>query len=51
MSIIEKDPTPCLALKFQSSLRGLNKQGKFTKTEYNQLYPSDTIPPRMYDTP
>ena len=48
--IIEKDPTPCLARKFQSSLRELNKQGKFTKTEYNQLYPSDPIPPRMYGT-
>ena len=48
--IIEKDPTPCLARKFQSSLRELNKQGKFTKAEYNQLYPSDPIPPRMYGT-
>ena len=44
--IIEKDLAPCLARKFQSSLRELNKQGKFTKAEYNQLYPSDPIPPR-----
>ena len=26
----------------------LNKTGKFTKKEYEELYPSDAIPPRMY---
>ena len=31
--IIEKDPIPRLARKFQSSLRELNKQGKFTKAD------------------
>ena len=31
-------------------MRELNKQGKFTKAEYNQLYPSDPIPLRMYGT-
>ena len=45
--IIDKDPTPALTRKFQTTLRQLKQQGKFTDTEYKQLYPSDPIPPRM----
>ena len=26
----------------------MNKKGRFTKNEYNDIYPSDAIPPRMY---
>ena len=46
--IIDKDPTPALTRKFQTTLRQLKQQGKFTDAEYKQLYPSDPIPPRMY---
>ena len=45
---IKVDPTTSLARKFQSTLRKLKKQNKFTEREYEQLYPSDLIPPRMY---
>ena len=46
--IIDKDPTPSLTRKFQTTLRQLKQEGKFTDAEYKQLYPSDPIPPRMY---
>ena len=46
--IFKVDPTTSLARKFQSTLRELKKQNKFTDREYEQLYPSDSIPPRMY---
>ena len=46
--IINKDPTPTLARKFQNTLRRLKQENKFTDTEYKQLYPSDPVPPRMY---
>ena len=46
--IIKVDPTTSLARKFQSTLRELKKQNKFTDREYEHLYPSDPIPPRMY---
>ena len=46
--IINKDPTPKLARKFQATLRRLKQEDKFTDTEYKQLYPSDPVPPRMY---
>ena len=48
--IIDKELTLCLARKFQSALRVLKKQDKFTETEYKQLYPSDPIAARMYVT-
>ena len=28
----------------------MNKKGRFTKKEYESIYPSDAIPPRMYGT-
>ena len=46
--IIDKDPTPTLASKFENTLRKLKQEDKFTDTEYKQLYPSDPVPPRMY---
>ena len=46
--IIDKDPTPTLARKFQVTLRRLKQENKFTDTEYKQLFPSDPVPPRMY---
>ncbi|XP_057316880.1 uncharacterized protein LOC130657913 [Hydractinia symbiolongicarpus] len=48
--MLTDDPTPYLARKFRSALSKLKKQNKFTKREYEYLYPSDPIPPRMYGT-
>ena len=46
--IIEKDPTPTLTKKVQTTLRKLKQAGKVTETDYKNLYPSDPVPPRMY---
>ena len=48
--IIETDPTPSFAREVRKELCELNKKGRFTKKEYEALYPSDPIPPRMYGT-
>lgn len=45
---IDKDPTPTLTRKVQTTLRQLKQRGKFTDSEYKNLYPSDPVPPRMY---
>ena len=45
---IDNDPTNSLLSKFQRSLSKLRKEGKFTDTEYREIYPSDAVPPRMY---
>ena len=46
--IIDVDPTKKLATDIRKVLSILNKKRKFTKKEYQKLYPSDPIPPRMY---
>ena len=47
-TIVNEDPTPKITRKVQTMLRELNKRGRFTKSEYQDLYPSDPLPPRMY---
>ena len=49
-NIITDDPTKKFATDIRKLLSTLNKKGKFTKKEYECLYPSDPIPPRMYGT-
>ena len=34
--------------KIQKKLSKLRKLGRFTDKEYEEMYPSDAIPPRMY---
>jgi hypothetical protein len=46
--ILEIDPTKTIATSIRSELCKLNKKKKFTKNEYENIYPSDAIPPRMY---
>ena len=46
--IINIDPTKKFATDIRKVLSILNKKGRFTKKEYEKLYPSDPIPPRMY---
>ena len=48
--IVETDPTAMFAVKIRSFLLKLKKRGRFSKREYENLYPSDPIPPRMYGT-
>ena len=48
--IITVDPTLKLARDIRNELSILNKRKRFTKKEYECLYPSDPIPPRMYGT-
>ena len=48
--IIHEDPTDAFARDIRKTLCSLNKKGKFTKKEYEAIYPSDAIPPRMYGT-
>ena len=45
---IAKDPTNSFAVKIKTTLSKLNKKNKFTKEEYEIIYPSDPIAPRMY---
>ena len=45
---IAKDPTNSFAVKIKTTLNKLNKKNKFTKEEYEVIYPSDPIAPRMY---
>ena len=46
--IVERDPTDTFARDIRNALAPLNKKGRFTKKEYESIYPSDAIPPRMY---
>ena len=46
--ILERDPTDGFVTKIQKRLSGLRKLGRFTDKEYERMYPSDAIPPRMY---
>ena len=48
--IIDEDPTEAFARDIRKTLSALNKGGRFTKKEYETIYPSDPIPPRMYGT-
>ena len=49
-TIVNKDPTPRIARRFQNALREIKKQGRIDDKLYERLYPSDPIPPRMYGT-
>ena len=44
------DPTSRLRNNIQKKLCQLKKENKFTNKTYFELYPSDHIPPRLYDT-
>ena len=48
--IIKEDPTPAIARKIKKVLSELKKLRRFTTNEYEELYPSDPLPPRMYGT-
>ena len=48
--IIKDDPTPAIARKVRKTLSELKKLRRFTTNEYEELYPSDPLPPRMYGT-
>ena len=48
--LLDTDPTPSFATEVRTTLCDLNRKKRFTKNEYNRLYPSDPIPPRMYGT-
>ncbi|XP_065664446.1 uncharacterized protein LOC136086103 [Hydra vulgaris] len=45
---ISEDPTASYAAKIRRFLSKLNKKQRFSKEEYEKIYPSDSIPPRMY---
>ena len=47
-TITDTDPTDSFVTKIQKKLSGLRKLGRFTDKEYDKMYPSDAIPPRMY---
>ena len=49
-TIIEEDPTASFALNIRNVLCKLRKKGRFSDKEYEKLYPSDPLPPRMYGT-
>ena len=46
--IIADDPTDNFARDIKNALSPLNSKGRFTKKEYEAIYPSDAVPPRMY---
>ncbi|XP_065664788.1 uncharacterized protein LOC136086419 [Hydra vulgaris] len=46
--IISIDPTLSYAIKINSFLSNLNKKQRFFKDEYESIYPSDPVPPRLY---
>ena len=48
--IVKEDPTQTFAHNIRNALCKLKKKGRFTKNEYERLYPSDPNPPRMYGT-
>ena len=45
---VQRDPTDSYVKEIQTSLSALNKKGYFTAKQYEKIYPSDAIPPRMY---
>ena len=47
-TILDRDPTPTFAAKIRSELSKMNKAKKFTAAEYELVYPSDPVPPRLY---
>ena len=47
-NVTDTDPTDSFVTKIQKKLSTLRKLGRFTDKEYEQMYPSDAIPPRMY---
>ena len=49
--IIKIDPTPKFARDIRKALSVLNKKSRFSKKEYENLYPSDPLPQRMYGKP
>ena len=48
--ILPRDPTTSIAQTVHTTLAELNKKKRFTKKEYEKIYPSDPIPPRLYGT-
>ena len=48
--ILNSDPTHSITQTVKNILKDLNKKKRFTKKEYEDIYPSDPIPPRMYGT-
>ena len=46
--IVDIDPTDGFVTKIQKKLSSLRKLNRFTDKEYEKIYPSDAIPPRMY---
>ena len=48
INTLTEDPTNSFAVKIKTTLSKLNKKNKFTKEEYEVIYPSDPIAPRMY---
>lgn len=48
--IVERDPTDTFVTEIQRKLSSLNKKGRFDSKEYEKMYPSDAVPPRMYGT-
>ena len=47
-TIVDQDPTDSFVVKIQKKLSSLRKMGRFSDKEYERMYPSDAIPPRMY---
>ena len=47
-TILDQDPTDGFVVKIQKKLSRLRKLGRFSDKEYERMYPSDAIPPRMY---
>ena len=48
--ILDEDPTPTFTSDIQRALSKLRKKGRFTDKEYEEIYPTDALPPRMYGT-
>ena len=48
--IIDYHPTPSFATDIKTTLSELRKKRRFTDKEYEKIYPSDPLPPRMYGT-
>ena len=47
-TIVDTDSTSGFVTKIQQKLSSLRKRNRFTDKEYEKIYPSDAIPPRMY---
>ena len=48
--VIDEDPTQKYTSKIQKHLCKLRKEKKFPDKEYFEIYPSDPIPPQIYET-